>query len=170
MKGLKNAQTRGLARLKAPNLIIISADSKIDSYELIDACEKVIVFGSGMGIESAFWGKPSILIGRAVYEDLGGCYVPKNHNEVVNLINRRLNPAPNRSALKYGYWQSVDGLPYIYYRPESVRGGKFMGVYLKSPVVDRLKDKILAADQPSRLIVNLAYSIRKWTWKIRRTR
>jgi hypothetical protein len=170
LKGLKNAQTRELAELKAPNLITIPADAKIDSYELMGACEKVIVFRSTMGIESVFWRKPSILIGRAVYEDLGGCYVPKNHDEVVNLINRRLNPAPNQGALKYGYWQSVYGLPYIYYSPESVRGGKFMGVYLKSPVVDRLKDKILAVDWLSRLIVNLAYFIRKCTWKIRRNR
>jgi len=170
LKGLKNAQTRGLDRLKAPNLITIPADAKIDSYELMDACEKVIVFGSTMGIESAFLGKPSILIGRAVYEDLGGCYVPKNHNEVVNLINRRLNPSPNLGALKYGYRESVYGQPYIYYHPESVRGGKFMGVYLKSPVVDQLKDKILAVDQLSRLIVNLAYFIRKCTWKIRRNK
>ena len=170
LKGLNTTQMRELFELKAPNLVIIPADSKIDSYELMDACEKLITFGSTMGIESAFCEKPSILIGRAFYEDVGGCYVPKNHDEVVNLINHRLNPAPNLGALKFGYWQSVYGLPYIYYSPESVRGGKFMGVYLKSPVVDRLKDKILTVDQLSRLIVNLAYFVRKWTWKIHQTR
>jgi hypothetical protein len=164
LKGLNTTQMRDLFELKAPNLIIIPADAKTDSYELMDACEMVIAFGSTMGIESAFCEKPSILIGRAVYEDLEGCYVPKNHDEVVNLINRRLNPSPNLGALKFG------GHPYIYYSPESVRGGKFMGVYLKSPVVDRLKDKILAVDQLSRLIVNLAYFIRKWTWKIHRNK
>jgi len=170
LKGLNTTQMRELFELKAPNLVIIPADAKIDSYKLMGVCEKVITFGSTMGIESTFWGKPSLLIGRAFYEDLEGCYVPKNHGEVINLINRRLNPAPNQGALKYGYWQSVYGLPYIYYSPESVRGGKFMGVYLKNPVVDRLKDKILAVDQLSRLIVNLAYFIRKCTWKILRTR
>jgi len=170
LKGLKNTQTRELDGLKAPNLIIIPADSKIDSYELMDACEKVIVFGSTMGIESVFWGKTSILIGRAVYEDLGGCYIPKNHDEVVNLINHRLNPFPNLGALKYGYWQSVYGQPYIYYSPESVRGGKFMGIYLGNPTMDRMKDKILAMDRIAPPVVNFIRLIRKWTWKIRRNR
>ena len=136
----------------------------------MDACEKVITFGSTMGIESVFWGKVSILAGRSLYEGLGGCYIPKDHDEMIDLINRRLDPLPNLGALKYGYWQSVAGIPYVYYKPESIRGGKFMGVYLGNLVKDRLKDKFLAFDPVSRPIINLVYSIRKWTWKLRPTK
>jgi hypothetical protein len=167
LKGLNNTQTRELAELKGPNLTVIQADSKIDSYELMDVCEKVISFGSTMGIESVFWGKPSILAGRSLYEDIGGCYIPKDHAEMIDLINHHLDPLPNLGALKYGYWDSVAGIPYVYYSPESIRGGKFKGVYLGNPVIDQLKDKFIAFDTLSRPIVNFVYSMRKWTWKLR---
>jgi len=164
LKGLDNTQTRELSKVKGTNLTVIPADSKIDSYELMDACEKVISFGSTVGIESVFWGRPSILAGRSFYEDLGGCYIPKSHDELIDLINSHLDPLPNVGALKYGYWQSVAGIPYDYYNPESIRGGKFMGIYLGNPFIDRLKDKFLAFDQISQPVVNLVRSIRKWTW------
>ena len=167
LKGLNNTQTRELAELKGPNLTVIQADSNVDSYELMDACEKTIVFGSTMGIESVFWGKTSILAGRSLYEGLKGCYIPKDHDEMIDLINRHLEPLPNLGALKYGYWLSETGIPFVYYSPESIRGGKFMGVYLGNPVLDRLKDKFLAVDQISQPVVNLVRSMRKWTWKLR---
>ena len=166
LKGLNNTQTQELYGLKGSNLSVIPADSKIDSYELMDACEKVIVFGSTMGIESVFWGKPSILVGRSFYEGVQGCYTPKDNNELIDLINRRLDPLPNLGALKYGYWQSIAGIPYVYYKPESIRGGTFMGVYLGYRMIDRLKDKLLALNYISQPVVNFVRSIRKWTWKI----
>jgi hypothetical protein len=167
LRGLKNTQTRELSELKGANLTIIPADSKIDSYELLDACETVITFGSTVGIESIYWGKPSILVGRSLYEGLEGCYIPKDHNELIGLINRRLDSLPDIGALKYGYWLSIDGVQYKYYSPESIRGGKFMSVYLGNPVIDRLKDTFLAVDLLSQPLINIVQSIRKWTWKLR---
>ena len=169
LKGLKNTQTRELSRLEAPNLTIIPAEASIDSYELMDACEKIITFGSTMGIESVFWGKPSILVGRALYENVDGCYIPETHDELIDMINQNLIAKPNTGALKYSYMQSIDGYPYVYYSPESVRGGKFMGVYLTNPIITQIKAKILSVDLFSKLIFNLAYSVRKLTWKLRRT-
>ena len=115
---------------------MIPADAKIDSYKLIDACEKVITFGSTMGIECVFLEKPSILAGRAVYEHLGGVYIPKNHDGFIDLINSYLNPTSIIGALKYGYWQAIRGHLYMYYQPESVRYGKFLGVPIASkPII-----------------------------------
>lgn len=170
LKGLNNTQTRKLSELKGVNLTVIPADSKIDSYELMDACEKTIAFGSTMGIESVFWEKPSILAGGSLYEGLEGCYIPKDHDKMIDLINRRLDPLPSLGALKYGYWQSVAGIPYVYYSPESIRGGKFMGIYLGNPLIDRLKDYFLAVEQVSQPVVNFVRLIRKWTWKLRPAR
>ena len=167
LKGLNNTQTRELSELKGPNLTVIPADSNVDSYELMDACEKVISFGSTMGIECVFGRKPSILAGRSLYEDLGGCYVAKDHGEMIDLINRHLEHLPNLGSLKYGYWQSVVGIPFVYYSPESKRGGKFMSVYLGNPLIDRLKDKFLAVEQISKPVVNFIRSMRKLIWKLR---
>lgn len=169
LKKIKNTQTKELSMLNSPNLTIIPANSKIDSYELMEACEKVIVFGSTIGVESNYWGTPSILIGRALYEDLGVCYIPKNHPEVVDLINNDLNPLPKIGSIKFGYWQSVYGEPFIYYHPESARGGKFKGVYLGYKIYDRIKDKILSIEGISLPIINLIRQMRTWTWKLRRS-
>lgn len=143
LKGLKNTQTKELSSLKAQNLNVIPADSKIDSYQLMNVCEKIITFGSTMGIESVFWDKPSILVGRALYEDVEGCYIPKDHKEFIDLINRCLNPKDKMGAIKYAYWQAVRGHPYIYYTPESIEGGKFMGEYLKKPILNQFERKVL---------------------------
>jgi len=169
LKGLKNTQTRELSELKASNLTVIPAEASIDSYELMDACEKIITFGSTMGIEGVFWGKPSILVGRALYENVRGCYIPATQGELIDMINQNLIAKPNTGALKYSYMQSVAGYPYVYYSPESVRGGKFMGVYLTNPIITQIKAKILSVDLFSKLIFNFVYAVRKLTWKLRRT-
>jgi len=139
LKGVDNSQTRELSELKSINSTVISADSNIDTYELMDACEKIITFGSTMGIESVYWGKPSILAGRSLYEDLGGCYIPKGNEELIDLIDSRLNPLSNIGALKYGYFQSLAGIPYKYYNPDSLFKGKFKGIDLSYSVNTKMK-------------------------------
>jgi len=139
LRGLDNSQTRELSELKGKNLTVIPADSKIDSYELMSACEKVITFGSTVGIESVYWGKPSILAGRSLYEDLGSCYIPKDHEELIDLINSHLNPLSNLGAIKYGYFQSLAGIPYIYYNPDSLFKGNFKGIDLSYSVNTKMK-------------------------------
>jgi hypothetical protein len=166
LKGLKNTQIKELNGLKSPNLVVIPADSKIDSYELMAACEKIITFGSTIGIESVFWGKPSILVGRTTYEDMKGCYIPKDRRDIIELINKKLDCSDNAGSIKFAYWQSVKGYEYIYYKPESVRQGTFMGKYLKNPHIQRIKAKILSNDLFSKIIFKAAYLFRKIKWKL----
>ena len=166
LKGLKNTQIKELNDLESSNLVVIPADSKIDSYELMDACEKIITFGSTIGIESVYWGKPSILVGRNVYEDMKGCYIPKDRKDIIDLINKRLDCSDNIGAIKFAYWQSVKGYEYIYYKPESVRQGTFMGKYLKNPHIQRIKARILSNDLFSKIIFKTAYLFRKIKWKL----
>ncbi len=107
LKSLKNSQITSLKKLAScncENLEIIWPEDLVDSYALLDACEKVIVFSSTMGLEASFWGKPVILLGRALYEDLGCCYIPKNHGEAVEMIRLHLLPKNKDHGLKYGHW------------------------------------------------------------------
>ena len=106
------------------NLEIIEPDSPIGTYNLIDNCDLVITFGSTVGIEAVYQGKPSILMGRALYEDLGGLILPKSHSELINILHnyiltRRL-PEPSNSQLafiKYGFFQKIYGYPFEYVKP-----------------------------------------------------
>ena len=143
LRGLDNYQIRKLKdieALKFEHFKIIWPEEKVDSYALLDSCDKVVSFHSTIGVEACFWGKPSILIGKAFYEDLGCCYIPKNHSEVLKYINSTLTPLPLIGPLKYGHWMSSIGTPYKKYQPLTISTGNFMGKGLWSCV--SLKNKL----------------------------
>jgi hypothetical protein len=122
---LNNSQVADIARLKHPQLRIVGALDDVDTYALMDHAEKVLTFGSTMSVESAYAGVPSILVGREPYEDLGCCYVPSSHDEVMRLINEpALAPLPQEGALMYGYWVVAREHEYGHFDPraQSVNG------------------------------------------------
>lgn len=88
------------------NITVIRADEPISTYSLMHAVEKVIVFGSTMGIESAYWGKPVILLAGANYYHLGACLIPKNREELLEMIIKPLNPPQISSDVfyKFGFY------------------------------------------------------------------
>ncbi|MDP5047258.1 MAG: hypothetical protein NWQ39_02550 [Saprospiraceae bacterium] len=113
-----------------PDLIFVDANDKTDTYALIEKSDVVITVGSTVGIESVFWGTPSVCMGPSLYESLGAVYLPKNDNELCDLLLRDdLKVYPDR-ALPYGYHKMVFGEKYMYYSPENLFKGKFMGFYL----------------------------------------
>ena len=89
---------------KYPNLTIIPPESEVSTYDLMDACEKVVSFGSTMGVESAFWGKPSVLLRRSMYENLDICYQASRKEDVMPLLEKKLDPKPQLGALKFAYY------------------------------------------------------------------
>ncbi len=125
------------------NLRVIWPQDSIDSYALLDACEKTLTFGSTIGIEATYWGKPSILAGRAFYENLDCVYLPKTHEEVVALLRRDgLPPCPADSALMYFYWEVSDGIPFTWFQETGIRNGfatgTFDGVEIKPDLIPKL--------------------------------
>lgn len=89
---------------KYNNLTIIPPVSEISTYSLMEACEKVVTFGSTMGVEASFWGKPSILLGRCFYENLDACYNVLSKEEVIPLIEKHLEPKSQIGSIKYAYY------------------------------------------------------------------
>ncbi len=92
------------------NIRVIPGNSPVSSYDLLDACDTALTFGSTIGVEAAYWGKPSILVGRFIHERLGSLYTPKTHDEVVRLIRQRnLPPLSLAGALKFALFWSRGG-------------------------------------------------------------
>ena len=89
---------------KYSNLTVIPATDPCSTYDLLDAAEKVIVFGSTMGAEAAYWQKPVILLGGAFYYMLDICYTPDKKEDVLDLIQHQLLPKDSYNAIKYGYY------------------------------------------------------------------
>jgi hypothetical protein len=128
LKNLDNTQTKQIDALskKYANLTVIGATEDIDTYELMDKSDKIIVFGSTTGIEAVYWNKPVILTSTAFYESLNCLYKPSTHEEVLQLLNDpELKPFNQKEALKYGYWILNMGTPFEHYQPLSVQKGLF---------------------------------------------
>jgi hypothetical protein len=132
LSNLKNEQIKQLKKLEEQNfsnLLIIWPKEKIDSYALMDACEKVITLGSTIGVEACFWGKVSILLGRSFYEDLDCCYKPKNKKEIITLINSNLKPHNPENSLPYAYWRNRYGHNFEHLRTSSLSDYKMKTKY-----------------------------------------
>ena len=86
------------------NVTVISGDSEVSTYKLIDQSEKIIVFGSSVGVEACYWRKPVILLGGTSYYFQNVAYIPKSFEETVKMIKMNLEPKPIIGALKFGYF------------------------------------------------------------------
>jgi hypothetical protein len=156
LAGIYNSQLRHLATLRAPHLRIVDATSPVDSYALLDAAETVLTFGSTVGVEAAYWGKPSILVGRAHYEHLGACAIPSTHEELLAMLAGKLEPGSRSGALAYGYWNATAGIAHDRFESLGRLRGRFDGRVLRgsralfgAAMAQRLVDK--AGDVARRL-------------------
>ena len=87
LSNLDNEQTKFLNSIQSDRMTVISAESEISSYKLMELADIILAYGSTVGIEACYSKKPVILAGRATYEDLGGFWKPNTHEELCELIN-----------------------------------------------------------------------------------
>ncbi len=138
---VENKDLRKLLSNQSPHLTIIPATSLISTYHLINQASQVVTFGSTVGIEATFMGKPSILAGKSFYINLGSSYDPSSHEELVELIKSDLEPKSKEKALMTAYFFGTFGIPFKHYQPEDFGLGKFKGKYIKAD--DGLRYKLI---------------------------
>lgn len=158
LSGLDNLSVRTLRALRRPGLTVLEPESKVCSYTLMAASEKVVVTGSSVGIEAAFRGKPAILAGRCYYRGLGSTHVPETFAELVSMtLARDLPEMPIEGALMYGYYMATFGRRFRYFEPKGLFDGTFKGARLKASRGERaLLPGILRARALGRQIVGAA--------------
>jgi len=117
--------------LAGKNVTVIASDSPIDSYALANSSDLVIVYGSTIGAEAAYLGKPVILLGDAIYRNLGCVYEPSSITELEELLSQdSLSAKPKEATYPFGYYNLNYGKNFQYYKPENLFFGKFLGSYL----------------------------------------
>lgn len=120
LAGLKNRQMKEIGTFPEADITVIPATSKVDSYELADAADVVLTFGSSIGIEATYWRTPSVLYGHSFYEALDAVYQPQSQAGLMELLFRTdLEPKPRENALPYGLFVNNFGTPYRKVRVES---------------------------------------------------
>lgn len=90
-------------------VFVINPGSLVSSYEMLLNADKVLTYNSQTGIEAVYWEKPSIILGRRIYENLNCVYKPKNHEDVLRLLFKDNLKAKSKlgSIIYASYW--VDG-------------------------------------------------------------
>lgn len=127
-----NAQSRGINKMNYKNLTIIPPSSKVDTYALMEACDKVITFGSTAGIEATYWGSPSILFGKSFYQTLGCVYHPNDYPALFDLVqNPGLTPKPIETTYKHAYYVSTYGRPFKHFEYDGKFNSHYRGEKMK---------------------------------------
>ena len=127
LNGVNNKQIRALYDLRRDFFEVIPPDDPVSTYALIEHADKVLTFGSTVGIEAVFWGTPSIHAGRSYYQDLEGTYNPGSHEELITMLKTDLLPKDRTAALVYGYYFRTFGIPFKYVAATGVKSGRFKG-------------------------------------------
>lgn len=129
--------------LRFNNVHVIWPEEYVDTYALLDACEKTVTFGSTVGVEATYWGKPSILADRAQFQNFNYAYMPDTHDELVKLLCADLKPKPSHTAVKVIYFVSFDGVSFEYFKEGIAKNGQtklnFDGVELKASMLPTLR-------------------------------
>ena len=121
------------------NLIIYPAESDCFSYQLIDISDKIITFGSTIGVEACYFEKVSICLGLSLYEYLDVAYIPQSINELYALIeNKELSPKPKENSYLYGFAMMTFGEDFLY-RKEGVYTSDYFSFRGKEVLVSSLK-------------------------------
>jgi hypothetical protein len=115
--------------MRAKNLRIIPPEDPSDSYALAESSDLVVTFGSTIGIEAAYWGKPVAVLCFCLYTPSGAVMSPKNDVELSKILSEISSlKAPDQSlALPFGYYFLSFGRAFKYYRPVSLLNGEFLG-------------------------------------------
>jgi len=115
------------------HLVVVPSYSKASSYELLDSANLVASYGSTVGIESIFWGKPSLLLRESLYDSIQSSIQTIQRTQDLNSFIADISSwsVDNHSARPYGYYMNTFGIDHVHYSPDSLLNGFFLGENLR---------------------------------------
>ena len=118
------------------NVEYISPKSDVSSYQLVRIVDKVITFGSTIGIEATFFRKPSMALRDPIYRRFDACYLGHRMpiHEFEHWLLHSPEPKPVSGALVYGYYRMQDGRQMIGSCLTKYRGKKIPAPVLSKPI------------------------------------
>ena len=101
------------------DIFVVSHDSKINSYELLDTASLVVTYGGNIGIEAVYWGKNIITLRNAIYSKSKIIFEPKNYEELKNYIIKLKflkKPINKKKAIPFAYYFMVFGKKFKFFK------------------------------------------------------
>ncbi len=110
----------------------IQHDSKVNSYSLLKDSAAVVTVGSTIGVEAAYLGKRSILLGRAFHEEMGITINPISEVQLENFLvksySKKDSILAKQNSLKFGVFHSIGGTAFsIVTRSQKGRNKYYFG-------------------------------------------
>ena len=124
--------------LRVPAALIVGAEARFDSYAILDRAHVACSYGSTVGIEATYWDRPSLLMGRSIYDRLGATFNASGADDVLRFL-RQPEVMPKIGALMYGAFFARHGTPYRHYEARDLFRGRIQGVDLDPPAVRLLR-------------------------------
>lgn len=133
------------------NVTLIRPDEKIDSYAMMEGADRVLTFGSTIGIEATYWGRPAICADYSFYDGQDAQYEAGNEEELLELLCRpALPPKAREQAVRFGYYLNTYGEPFVHFSTEQISDyefkSPFRGRCLKPDFAD-LAQRLVALHQ-----------------------
>lgn len=132
---MSKQQLKEYQNLKSSGVKVIGPSSKINSYDLLFKSESILVFASTIGVESIYWGIPTIVAGTASYSGLDIGWRIKEPAEIIKYLGEKNSDIH--------YWNSKVWAAYLAcYRDGLENFGKSENGYLyknKRFKIDRVK-------------------------------
>jgi hypothetical protein len=126
-------------------LRVIPPEEKLDSYALLETAQKVLTWGSTIGIEAAYRKIPTIVAGWGEYMHLGSTYNPVTHAELMDLLLTSLEAKPIQGAIDYGFYSKNFGRRFRYVMP----AGPFFAYFKDKAIRPLYPYQQLAPEKPS---------------------
>ena len=132
-KESKSNWTNIFKELPNKNILIIKECNNISSYSIVNNSNIVVVYGSTIGIEALFLGKPVVVAGSSFYFGTKAKIQPvfqfdDLEKKIDDLLKSSIDRIENKEILKessypYGYWIYTHGFKYKYFSPVTpIRG------------------------------------------------
>jgi hypothetical protein len=91
-----------------PNIFVISPESKMNTYALMDNCNSVVIYGTKTGVELTSFGIPVIVAGEAWIRNKGITIDPESQRDYFKILDRlpfndRMSEEQKQRARKYAY-------------------------------------------------------------------
>jgi hypothetical protein len=140
-------EKRSWREFRLPGVLVLGPEDPTDTYALIERSRVVATYGSSIGIESTYWGRPSLLFARSYYDRLGVATQAESLEQVQAFLRHPV-VLPQSATLACGAYFTRLGEPYRYYASEGLHRGSILGVYLDDSLPVRaaraLRDGLLA--------------------------
>lgn len=104
------------------NIHVVSHDSPINSYELLDSAQLIVTYGGNIAIEAVYWGKNVITLRNAIYSKEKFIFEPKNFKELSNYIKKLKflrKPINKSKAIPFAYYFMVYGRKFKHFKCRS---------------------------------------------------